>query len=581
VVCLAYPSVVNTQRYTRLDPLQEVTIVCSKRRRTEMETRIRTTELVVCVSFFVVLVNLFLVSVVVATFEHSNHFHGQGNNTRRIPSRQICDISKSPFDAVSYDGDKAKLSLSYQQQVEGDHTSILHSALNICDEIVIPQHLTLVTGPFNLTSHQVLTVDGTLKASSSRHRFPLIAPVLGYGWSNDKNCFLPHKSIHKIIVGALRYAPFIGSFHSSNVTIRGTGRIDGSGWEWWDNCTKCHVDNRRQNGHNRNVSTEVIKSILWTNSSYCLPASRPKLVEMQFVSGISIYGGHRKENSAFSSPLTLANSPFWTITPSYSQDIYISNLQILAPGFVGNTDGCNLDSSRNAVIQNLYISNGDDGIALKSGLDGFGLNLAIPTENIWIENVTTSSKGRGGLAIGSEMSGGIRNVTFRNCRLLGERGITIKPSVGRGGYIDGVLFQNIETSRTTLSMGHDGVPLMSNNTFVPLISNIRFENVSRVDLAHGLSDCSKANQSKCFNISSDDGQNSPWNESLPSPRYYTCKTAAKTLFYGTAQLPWPVCIPMDSPVNLRPDYPNWGPTTGVYSSLHACQADCQHNLLLS
>jgi polygalacturonase len=551
-----------------------------------MAIRRRTFDPDVCVSSFIVLVSLMAAASVVAvvmaaTLEGSNLFPVEGDDAQEITSYRICDVSKPPFHASSYDSDKAERFFSYQRQVEDNHTSILHAALKICNEIVIPQHMKLLTGPFNLTSHQVLTVDGTLKASTSRHRFPLVAPILGYGWSNDKNCFLPDKSKHKIIMGAIRYAPIIGSFHSSNVTVRGTGLIEGSGWEWWDNCTKCHFDTHNQNGHHHNSDMDTISPRLWTNSSYCLPASRPKLIEMQFVSGISIYGGHKKEDSASSATLTLANSPFWTITPSYSQDIFISNLHILAPGSVGNTDGCNLDSSRNAVIQNLYISNGDDGIALKSGLDGFGLNLAIPTENIWIENVTTAARGRGGLAIGSEMSGGIRNVTFRNCRLLGKRGITFKPSVGRGGYIEEVLFQNIETSKLTFYMGHDGVPLMSNNSYVPLISNIRFENTSRLDIVRSLSDCSKANQSKCFNVSSDDGQHSPWNETLPSSRYYTCKTTAKTMFYGTVQLPWPVCIPMDSPVNLRPDYPNWGPTTGAYSSLNACQAVCHHNLLSS
>jgi hypothetical protein len=299
------------------------------------------------------------------------------------------------------------------------------------------------------------------------------------------------------------------------------------------------------------------------------------LIEAQFVNGFSIYGGGDKQDIS-STPLTLANSPFWTLTAHYSQTILISNLEILAPVTkIGNTDGANLDSCRNAEIQHLSINNGDDGIALKSGLNGFGLNLGIPTENVWINNITT--KGRGGFAIGSEMSGGIRNITFSNSRLLGSRSILFKPSVGRGGYIDNIHFQNIQSSKASFVMNHDGIPIMPNNHYVPLVSNIRFENVTHVDLQRGFASCSSANQSKCFNLTSDSSTESPWSELLPSTRFYTCKTAANTMMEEVIQLPWPVCLPLDSPVNLWPDYPNWGPTRGNYSSLEACWEACTFN----
>jgi hypothetical protein len=229
-----------------------------------------------------------------------------------------------------------------------------------------------------------------------------------------------------------------------------------------------------------------------------------------------------------------------------------------------------LDSCRNAIIQNSYINNGDDGIAIKSGLNEFGLNLAIPTENVLIQNITTD--GRGGFAIGSEMSGGVRNVTFRNSRLLGQRGIYFKPSVGRGGYIEDILFQNIETpNRVLFRMGHDGIPFVPSNVYVPLVSNIRFENVTNLDLPYAFKDCSKANQSKCFNISASNDKESPWPDKLPSSRFFARKTTAHTMISGTIQLPWPVCIPLDAPVNILTEYFNWGPTIGSFSSLEDCQ----------
>ncbi len=91
------------------------------------------------------------------------------------------------------------------------------------------------------------------------------------------------------------------------------------------------------------------------------------------------------------------------------------------------------------VVENLWINNSDDGVSVKSGIDGFGLNLAIPTENVLVRNITCPPGGRGGFAVGSEMSGGIRNVTFRDSVLHGERGIHIKTSPIRGGYVNRML----------------------------------------------------------------------------------------------------------------------------------------------
>jgi polygalacturonase len=110
------------------------------------------------------------------------------------------------------------------------------------------------------------------------------------------------------------------------------------------------------------------------------------------------------------------------LTPSYSRNIRVRDLRITAPirtPGIGNTDGVNLDSCRDAVVEHLYINNSDDGVCMKSGLDGYGMNLAIPTEDVLVRNVSCDPASRCGFAIGSEMSGGVRNVTFRDsvCRV--------------------------------------------------------------------------------------------------------------------------------------------------------------------
>ena len=320
-------------------------------------------------------------------------------------------------------------------------TAAIRAALASCNEVHLPAGRTFLSGPLNLTSNQRLDVQGTLLASVEPADYPLVMPIIGYGWGDDQNCFTEALDKNKIIVGSLRYSPVVGSYNTTNVSVVGSGVIDGRGEIWWQNCTACHYPPGN-------------------NSKLCEIASRPKLLEFQFVSGLHVGG-------SIGAALHLKDSPFWTLTPSYCQDIHIHDLRITAPiDRIGNTDGCNLDSCRRAVVENLYINNSDDGVCMKAGLDGFGLNLGIPSEDILVQNITCADGGRGGFAIGSEMSGGVRNVTYRNSRLGAgpqSRGIDIKPSVGRGGYIADLTFENIITKSINFGVGRDGVPLMSGN----------------------------------------------------------------------------------------------------------------------
>mgnify|MGYP006145172211 CR=1 FL=1 len=447
----------------------------------------------------------------------------------------VCDVTRAPYNA-SGDG------------VTKD-TLALRAALEDCDEVLLPASRTFLTGPVNLTSNQVLVVDGTLLASVDTHDYALVAPLMSYGWGNDENCFPPDADKYKIIVGSRRYAPIVGAFDASNVTISGSGVIDGQGASWWDNCTRCHYPPNN-------------------DSSFCEIASRPKLIETQFVDGLRVIGG----SASRAGLLTLQNSPFWTLTPSYSQDIHVANLRILAPvDRIGNTDGVNLDSCRNALVENVEIQNSDDGVCIKSGLNGFGLNLAIPTENVVVRNISCPAGGRGGFAIGSEMSGGVRNVTYRDSTLAGERGINIKPSVGRGGYIHELRFENVVTPSVSFSVGHDGASLMPGNDYVPLVSNVHFSNVTMA-AQQAFGACKMVNRSKCFNLTVDGAPHGGWSERLP-PQTFACKTWARTM-WGDVKLPWGVCLPMDAPVNLQPEYSNWGEATGRYTTLEACKREC-------
>ncbi|URD77422.1 Glycosyl hydrolases family 28 [Musa troglodytarum] len=145
------------------------------------------------------------------------------------------------------------------------------------------------------------------------------------------------------------------------------------------------------------------------------------------------------------SNITLQDSPFWTLHPYDCKNVTISNVTIMAPLYdAPNTDGIDPDSCEDMVIENSYISVGDDGIAIKSGWDQYGIAYGRPSTNILVKNVVLRSKMSAGVSIGSEMSGGISNITFENVLVWdSRRGVRIKTAPGRGGYIHNISYSNL------------------------------------------------------------------------------------------------------------------------------------------
>ena len=140
--------------------------------------------------------------------------------------------------------------------------------------------------------------------------------------------------------------------------------------------------------------------------------------------------------------ITILNSPAWTVHPVYCENVTIDNVSVTAPYGSPNTDGINPDSCRYVRISNCYVDVGDDCITLKSGYNEYGRRVGEPCENVVITNCTTAH-GRGGVVIGSEMSGDVRNVTVSNCVFDGTlRGLRIKTERGRGGVVENIRATN-------------------------------------------------------------------------------------------------------------------------------------------
>ena len=196
------------------------------------------------------------------------------------------------------------------------------------------------------------------------------------------------------------YASCIYAENSENISVTGFGTLNGNGQFWWD---------------------------LFRKNEHKYP--RPKLVSFDTCKHVLLSG------------VKMIDSPSWTVNPICCEDITIHNITIINPSHSPNTDGIDPESCRNVRISDCHIDVGDDCIAIKAGTED--TVARIPCENITITNCTMIH-GHGGVVIGSEMSGDIRNVTVSNCVFEGtDRGIRLKSRRGRGGVVEDIRVSNI------------------------------------------------------------------------------------------------------------------------------------------
>lgn len=137
------------------------------------------------------------------------------------------------------------------------------------------------------------------------------------------------------------------------------------------------------------------------------------------------------------------NSPNWNIHPLMCENVLIDNIYIKNPSYAQNGDGIDIESCKNVIMVNSTVDAGDDAICLKSGKDEEGRLRAKPTENVIVDNCKVF-KGHGGFVVGSEMSGGVRNVSVSNCTFMGTNaGLKFKSGRGRGGIVENIYIRNI------------------------------------------------------------------------------------------------------------------------------------------
>jgi polygalacturonase len=152
--------------------------------------------------------------------------------------------------------------------------------------------------------------------------------------------------------------------------------------------------------------------------------------------------------------VTIKDSPMWVIHPVLSQNITIRKVKVISHG--PNSDGCDPESCRDVLIEDCLFDTGDDCIAIKSGRDHDGRRVNVPSENIIVRNCIMKD-GHGGVVIGSEISGNVRNVFAENCEMSSpnlDRVLRLKSNSRRGGTIENVFMRNVTVGEVAEAVIH-------------------------------------------------------------------------------------------------------------------------------
>ncbi len=155
------------------------------------------------------------------------------------------------------------------------------------------------------------------------------------------------------------------------------------------------------------------------------------------------------------------NSPAWNLHPLMCENVIIEDVLVRNPSYAQNGDALDLESCKNALIINSRFDAGDDGICIKSGKDADGRRRGIPCENVVVKGCTVFA-GHGGFVVGSEMSGGVKNILVDQCQFLGtDVGLRFKSTRGRGGIVENIYIKNIsmtdiKTDAITFNMYYGG-----------------------------------------------------------------------------------------------------------------------------
>lgn len=316
-------------------------------------------------------------------------------------------------------------------------------------KVIVPAGIWL-TGPIHLKSNVNLHLEqgALILFSKDFNDYPLIQT--SFEGLNTARCISP-----------------IHAENAENIAITGSGVIDGNGDAWRpvkkDKMTDAQWKKLVASG---GVLTDDKK--MWYPTASALQGSKSNISSMSFQELEQVKDFLRPVMVSFVNCKTVLldgptfqNSPAWNIHPLMCEDLTIRNLNVRNPWYSQNGDGLDLESCNRALVYNNTFDVGDDAICLKSGKDKDGRDRNMPTQNVIIKN-NIVYHGHGGFVIGSEMSGGVKNVHISNCNFIGtDTGLRFKSTRGRGGvveniYISDIYMNNIPTDAIRFNLFYGG-----------------------------------------------------------------------------------------------------------------------------
>jgi polygalacturonase len=234
----------------------------------------------------------------------------------------------------------------------------------------------------------------------------------------------------------MNYSSFVYADGEENIALTGAGTLDGAcdAEHWWSWVRRVNGGPAPRAGESRNRLLQ-------------LGNSDAPLSERMFGDGSFLrpdFFQPIRSKNVLVDGVTFINSPMYEVHPVYCTNVTVRNVKIASHG--PNNDGCDPDSCRDVLIENCVFDTGDDCIAIKSGRNRDGRRVAMPTENLIVRNCEMKD-GHGGITIGSEMSGGVRNVFAENCKLNSQNlneAFRFKTNAMRGGTIENVYIRNME-----------------------------------------------------------------------------------------------------------------------------------------
>ncbi len=338
-----------------------------------------------------------------------------------------------------------------------DATAALRAAIGACAQagggrVVVPAGEWL-TRPLQLLSNVNLHVaaGATLKFSTNPGDYPLVLTR----WEG---------------IECLNYSALIYAHGQENIAVTGEGTLDGQAdWDtWWSWCDKRQGAVKQKPARDRLLvmgETNVpVDQRVMGEGSYL----RPNFIQPYQCRNILIAG------------VTLVRSPMWELHPVLSQNITVRGVKISSHG--PNNDGFDPESCRDILVEDCVFDTGDDCIAIKSGRNNDGRRVNVPSENIVIRRCVMKD-GHGGVVLGSECTGGIRNVFVEQCEMDSpnlDRALRLKDNAVRGGVLENVFMRDVKIGRvgeavlTVDLLYEEG----AKGAFMPVVRNVQLERIT-------------------------------------------------------------------------------------------------------